>query len=75
MPRRYGWDEIIQVFQAVGFTPVDRAGNECFLEGPSGYVWVPLDQDLSEGGVNRFLAGNGINQDDFWALYGELFVD
>ena len=75
MPRKYEWDKVIQVFEAVGLTIVDRLGDDCLLGGLDGYVWVPMNQSLSEGGVNRFLASNGINQDDFWALYGELFVD
>ena len=75
VPHRYEWDKVIQVFEAFGLTIVDKLGDECLLAGVDGYVWVPMNQSFSEGGVNRFLASNGINQEDFWALYGELFVD
>ena len=76
MSRRYKWAQIIQVFEATGFSQVDRIGNECILQGPDGYyVWVPVGRDLSEDDVNRFLDANHINREDFWALHGELFVD
>ena len=75
MLRRYKWEQIIQIFEATGFSQVDRIGNECILEGPDGYVWVPVGRDLSEDDVNRFLDANQIDGESFWALYGELFVD
>ena len=75
MPRNYRWERIIQVFEATGFSLVDRIGNECILEGPVGYVWIPVGQELSENDVNRFLDDNRIDRESFWALHGELFVD
>ena len=75
MPRRYKWEQIIQVFEATGFRQVERIGNECILEGPDGYVWAPVGRDLSEDDVNRFLDANQIDSGSFWALHGELFVD
>ena len=73
--RNYRWERIIQVFEATGFKQVDRIGTECILEGPDGYVWVPVGRELSEDDMNRFLDDNNIDRDGFWALHGELFVD
>ena len=75
MSRNYRWERLIQVFEATGFRQVDRIGNECILEGPDGYVWVPIGRELSEDDVNRFLDANRIDSESFWALHGELFVD